>query len=176
MPPAWPHSPKPSSRSKDCALRDPTRSLLPSGEEQQQIPPFPIEGARHRQTRPSRQLPSSYSEGARGKSQPGSYIKACQGFLTQLGHPCFWVSSSEAPKHSSWEKSAALGKDNPTFLWPQFLLPSWYPTSEGLLPGGTGTNSVPIVSYLAGTSGDQEGLPGLDPPGALGSRCQTAPC
>lgn len=32
------------------------------------------------------------------------------------------------------------------------------------------------ISYLAGTWGDQEGLPGLDPRGALGSECQTAPC
>lgn len=32
------------------------------------------------------------------------------------------------------------------------------------------------LSYLAGTWGGQEGPPGLDPRGALGSEYQTAPC
>lgn len=79
----------------------------------------------------------------------------------------------------SWEKSTALGKIIPphTSGPSKFLLPSCYPTSHQKEQGQVQSHPpVSLVSYLAGTWGDQEGLPGLDPQGALESGCQTAPC
>lgn len=61
--------------------------------------------------------------------------------------------------------------------YPVALLPS---SPQLLLKEGgdkfSPTCSCPAVSYLAGTWGGQEGPPGLDPRGALGSGCRTAPC
>ena len=102
-------------------------------------------GAMHRQTRPSRQLPSRYSERVQEESHiQGATSKSAKVSSLNWDTPAFGPPLLE-PQNVQLEEQHCSGKDNPTHVQSQFLLPSCYPASEDLSPGGIGTNSVPPI-------------------------------